>query len=72
MDTILQYACISKTKKMIYPNYNMIDNMNPDNFCGLVESISNFKVFLAGVGVICLDGYESRQMLWQIPGSLGS
>ena len=72
MDTILQYACISKTKKMIYPNYNMIDNMNPDNFCGLVESISNFEVFLDRVGVIHLGGYESRQMMWQIPGYLRS
>jgi hypothetical protein len=72
MDTILQYACISKTKKMIYPNYNMIDNMNPDNFCGLVESVRNFEVFLPGVGVILLGGYESRQMMWKIPGYLRS
>jgi hypothetical protein len=28
----------------------MIDNMSPDNFSGLVESISNFEVFLGGVG----------------------
>ena len=72
MDTILQYACISKTKKTIYPNYNMIDNMNAYNFFGLVESISNFEVFLAGVGVIRLGGYESRQMMWKIPGYLRS
>jgi hypothetical protein len=72
MDTILQYACISKTKKMIYPNYNMIDNMNSDNFCGLVESSSNFEVFLPGVSVIRLGVYESRQMMWKIPGYLRS
>ena len=28
----------------------MIDNMNPDNISGLVESISNFEVFLLGDG----------------------
>jgi hypothetical protein len=28
----------------------MIGNMNPDNFSGLVESISNFEAFLAGGG----------------------
>jgi hypothetical protein len=51
----------------------MIDNMNPDNFSGLVESISNFEVFLAGGGwVFRLGDYESRKMMWQIPGLLGS
>jgi hypothetical protein len=48
--TILQQAFISKTIKTICLNYNMIDNMNPDNFFGLVESINNFEVFMDRVG----------------------
>ena len=50
-----------KLKNPFITNYNMIDNMNPDNFSGLVESIS--KVFWLGV-FFFLGGYESR-LMWQ-------
>ena len=48
--TILQQAFISKTIKTICLNYNMIDNMNPDNFFGLVFDCYRFflwKTFLS-------------------------
>jgi hypothetical protein len=40
----------AKQKNPFTPNYNMIDNVNPDKFSGLVESISNFEVFLTEGG----------------------
>ena len=51
MNTILQQAFVSKTKKPVATDDNMIHHVNPYNFSGFIKPVSDFKVLLAGSGV---------------------
>ena len=48
MNTILQQAFVSKTKKPVTTDNYVIYHMNPYNFSGFIKPVSDFKVLLAG------------------------